>query len=84
MKLKAFQMLGYYGISVSYEGAFHGITFTVIPSSTPYYSISLSHKSWIYGNDDIPKVTLENYQLQEGESVDYYYIEKSNYDALSD
>ena len=76
--------VGYYGISVFYEGAFHGITFTVIPSSTPYYSISLSPKSWTYGNDDIPEVTLENYQLQEGESVDYYYIEKSEYDALSD
>ena len=75
--------VGYYGISVFYEGAFDGITFTVIPSSTPYYSISLSHKSWIYGNDDIPEVTLKNYQLQEGESVDYYYIEKSYYDALS-
>lgn len=75
--------VGYYGISVSYEGVFHDITFTVIPSSTPYYSISLSHKSWTYGNDDIPKVTLENYQLQEGDSVDFYYIEKSYYDALS-
>ena len=74
--------VGYYGISVSYEGVFHDITFTVIPSS--YYSISLSHKSWTYGNDDIPKVTLENYQQQEGDSVDFYYIEKSKYDALSD
>lgn len=82
-EIKSTPDVGYYGISVSYEGAFHSITFTVIPSSTPYYSISLSHKSWIYGNDDIPEVTLKNYQLQEGESVDYYYIEKSYYDALS-
>ena len=83
-EIKSIPDVGYYGISVFYEGAFDGITFTVIPSSTPYYSISLPHKSWIYGNDDIPEVTLENYQLQEGESVDYYYIEKSEYDALSD
>ena len=83
-EIKSIPDVGYYGISVSYEGAFHGITFTVIKSSTPYYSISLFHKSWTYGNDDIPKVKLENYQLQEGDSVDYYYIEKSNYDALSD
>lgn len=83
-EIKNIPDVGYYGISVFYEGAFNGITFTVIPSSTPYYSISLSHKSWIYGNDDIPEVTLKNYQLQEGESVDRYYIEKSNYDALSD
>ena len=82
-KIESTPDVGYYGISVFYEGAFDGITFTVIPSSTPYYSISLSHKSWTYGNDDIPEVTLKNYQLQEGESVDYYYIEKSNYDALS-
>lgn len=83
-EIKSIPDVGYYGISVFYEGAFNDITFTVIPSSTPYYSISLSHKSWIYGNDDIPEVTLKNYQLQEGESVDYYYIEKSYYDALSD
>ena len=83
-EIKSTPDVGYYGISVFYEGVFHDITFTVIPSSTPYYSISLSHKSWTYGNDDIPEVTLKNYQLQEGESVDYYYIEKSNYDALSD
>ena len=82
-EIKSVPDVGYYGISVFYEGAFDGITFTVIPSSTPYYSISLSHKSWIYGNDDIPEVTLKNYQLQEGESVDYYYIEKSEYEALS-
>lgn len=83
-EIESIPAVGYYGISVSYEGVFHGITFTVIPSSTPYYSISLSHKSWTYGNDDIPEVTLENYQLQEGDSVDFYYIEKSEYDALSD
>ncbi len=82
-EIKSTPDVGYYGISVSYEGVFHGITFTVIPSSTPYYSISPSHKSWTYGDDDIPEVTLKNYQLQEGESVDYYYIEKSYYDALS-
>ena len=83
-EIKSIPDVGYYGISVFYEGAFHSITFTVIPSSTPYYSISLSHKSWTYGNDDIPEVTLENYQLQEGDSVDFYYIEKSEYEALSD
>ena len=83
-EIKSIPDVGYYGISVSYEGVFHDITFTVIPSSTPYYSISLSHKSWTYGNDDIPKVTLKNYQLQEGDSVDFYYIEKSEYEALSD
>lgn len=82
-EIKSIPDVGYYEIYVSYEGAFHGISFTITPSSTPYYSISPSHKSWIYGNDDIPEITL-NYQLQEGDSVDYYYIEKSNYDALSD
>ena len=83
-EIKSIPDVGYYDIYVSYEGFRQGTSFVIIPSTTPYYTISLSHKTWTYGDDDIPKVTLENYQLQEDDSVDYYYIEKSEYDALSD
>ena len=37
-----------------------------------------------YGEEDIPEVSLGNYQLQGGDSVSYSYIEKSVYDNLSE
>lgn len=78
-EIKTVPDVGYYEINVYYDGVGgHGRSFTIIPS--PYYTISLSHKTWIYGEEDIPKVSLANYQLQEGDSVDYYCIEKSVYD----
>ena len=83
-EIKSIPDVGYYDIYVSYEGSGQGTSFVIIPSTTPYYTISLSHKAWTYGDNDIPEVVLENYQLQEGDSVNYYYIEKSEYDALSD
>ena len=83
-EIKTVPDVGCYEINVYYDGVGgHGRSFTIIPSETPYYTISLSHKTWIYGEEDIPKVSLANYQLQEGDSVDYYYIEKSVYDNLS-
>ena len=83
-EIKSIPDVGYYNIYVSYEGPGQGTSFVIIPSTTPYYTISLSHKTWTYGDNVIPEVVLENYQLQEGDSVNYYYIEKSEYDALSD
>ena len=84
-EIKSIPDVGYYEIYVSYEGFGQGGSFSIIPSETPYYTIALSHMSWTYGEDNnFPTVTLENYQLQEGDSVSYYYIEKSKYDALNE
>ena len=81
-EIKTVPDVGYYEINVYYDGFCQGGSFNIIPS--PYYTILLSHKAWTYGEEDIPEVSLANYQLQEGDSVCYYYIEKSVYDNLSE
>lgn len=59
-------------------------SFWIIPSENPYYTVSVFPKSWTYGEDNIPTVTLANYDLQKGDNVSYYYIEKSVYDSLDE
>ena len=81
-EIKSIPDVGHYDIYVSYEGFRQSTSFVIIPSTTPYYTISLSHKAWTYGDNVIPEVGLKNYQLQEDDSVNYYYIEKSEYDDL--
>ena len=81
-EIKTVPDVGYYEINVYYDGFCQGGSFNIIPS--PYYTILLSRKAWTYGEEDIPEVSLANYQLQEGDSVCYYYIEKSVYDNLSE
>lgn len=83
-KIKDLPDVGEYSIRVSYDNVTQESSFWIIPSENPYYTVSLSHKSWIYGNEDIPTVTLANYDLQEGDNVSYYYIEKSEYDNLDE
>lgn len=89
-EIKTVPDVGNYEINVYYNGVGQGGSFNIIPSETPYYKISLSHKAWTYGEEDIPGeevipvVSLANYQLQEGDSVCYYCIEKSVYDSLSE
>lgn len=83
-EIKTVPDVGNYEINVYYDGFCQGGSFNIIRSETPYYTISLSHKTWIYGEEEIPEVSLANYQLQEGDSVDYYCIEKSVYDNLSE
>lgn len=83
-EIKTVPDVGYYEINVYYDGFCEGGSFNIIRSETPYYTISLSHKAWTYGEEDIPEVSLANYQLQEDDSVYYYYIEKSVYDNLSE
>ena len=83
-EIKTVPDVGNYEINVYYDGVGEGRSFNIIPSETPYYTISLSHKAWTYGEEDIPKVSLANYQLQEDDSVCYYCIEKSVFDSLSD
>lgn len=84
-KIKDLPDVGHYSIRVSYDIVMQESSFWIIPSENPYYTVSLSHKSWIYGDEDnIPTVTLANYDLQEGDNVSYYYIEKSVYANLNE
>ena len=83
-KIKDLPDVGSYSIRVSYDIAMQESFFSIIPSENPYYTVDISHKSWVYGEDNIPTVNLENYQLQEGDSVNYYYIEKSEFDSLDE
>ena len=83
-EIKTVPDVGHYEINVYYDRVSQGGSFNIIRSETPYYTISLSYKSWTYGEEDIPEVSLANYQLQEGDSVNYYCIEKSVYDNLSE
>ena len=83
-EIKTVPDVGYYEINVYYDGFCQGGSFNIIRSETPYYTILLSHKAWTYGEEDIPEVSLANYQLQEDDSVCYYCIEKSVFDKLSE
>ena len=83
-EIKTVPDVGNYEINVYYDGFCQGGSFNIIRSETPYYTILLSHKAWTYGEEDIPEVSLGNYQLQGGDSVCYYCIEKSVFDSLSE
>lgn len=84
-KFKDLPDIGEYSIRVSYDIVMQESSFWIIPSENPYYTVSLSHKSWTYGDkNNIPTVTLANYDSQEGDNVSYYYIEKSDYDNLNE
>ena len=84
-EIKSIPDVGNYSINISYDVVSADFSFSIIPSETPFYTTSLSHRSWTYGEEDnFPTLTLGNYQLQEGDSVSYYYIEKSIYDNLSE
>ena len=83
-KIKDLPDVGYYSIRVSYDIVTKESSFWIIPSENPYYTVSLFPKSWVYGEDIIPTVTLANYDLQEGDIVSYYYIEKSEFDSLDE
>lgn len=65
-EIKTVPDVGYYEINVYYDGFCQGGSFNIIRSETPYYTILLSHKAWTYGEEDIPEVSLGNYQLQGG------------------
>lgn len=84
-QIKEVPDVGSYSINISYDVVRADFSFSIIPSETPFYTTSLSHRSWTYGEENnFPTLTLGNYQLQEGDSVSYYYIEKSIYDNLSE
>ena len=84
-KIKDLPDVGYYSIRVSYDIFMEESYFSIIPSENPYYTVFLSHKSWTYGDEGkIPTVNLANYDLQAGDIVSYYYIEKSEFDSLDE
>lgn len=84
-KIKDLPDVGYYSIRVSYDIVVQDSSFWIIPSENPYYTVHLSHKSWTYGDENnIPTVSLANYDSQKGDNVSYYYIEKSVYDSLDE
>lgn len=72
---------GNYQITYMKEGLSIDINFDVYKTS--YYNITLTSSSWDYDNE-LPTISLSNYVLGQDESIDYYYIEKSDYDGLND
>ena len=78
---KAVPDVGYYSIEVKYGDEGETNSFYIVPSHTPY-TISLTKYTWTYG-DDLPEISLKGYNLKDGETVNYYFIEKSVYDGLT-
>lgn len=72
---------GNYQIIYMKEGLSIDINFDVYKTS--YYNITLTSSSWDYDNK-LPTISVSNYVLGQDESIDYYYIEKSDYDSLND
>ena len=46
-----------------------------VPSYKSPYEITLTKNTWAYCNE-LPEISLSNYVLKEGETVDWFYIEK--------
>lgn len=78
---KAVPDVGYYYIEVKYGDVSETNSFYIVPSHTPY-TISLPKNTWTYG-DELPKISLKGYSLKDGETVNYYFIEKFVYDGLT-
>ncbi len=72
---------GNYQIIYEKEGWSVDINFDVYKAR--YYNVTLTSSSWDY-DDALPTISLSNYVLGQDESVDYYYIEKGDYDSLND
>ena len=79
---KAIPDVGNYSIEVIYDTSTEINTFTVVPSYKSPYEITLTKYTWDYCNE-LPEISLDNYDLKDGETVDYYFIEKSVYDDLT-
>ena len=73
--------VGNYQITYKKEGLNVDIIFDVYKAS--YYNVTLTSSSWDY-DDALPTISISNYILGQDESIDYYYIEKSDYDSLND
>ncbi len=80
---KAIPDVGNYSIEVIYDTSTEINTFTVVPSYKSPYEITLTKNTWAYCNE-LPEISLDNYNLKDGETVDYYFIEKSVYNNLTE
>ena len=79
--IKSIPDAGNYQITYKKEGWSVDINFDVYKAR--YYNVTLTSSSWDY-DDELPTISLSNYVLGQDESIDYYYIEKSDYDSLND
>lgn len=75
--------VGNYSIEVIYDTSTEINTFTVVPSYKSPYEINLTKNTWAYCNE-LPEISLDNYDLKDGETVNYYFIEKSVYYNLTE
>ena len=80
---KAIPDVGNYSIEVIYDTSTEINTFTVVPSYKSPYEINLTKNTWDYCNE-LPEISLDNYDLKDGETVDYYFIEESVYHDLTE
>ena len=80
---KAIPDVGNYSIEVIYDTSTEINTFTVVPSYKSPYEITLTKNTWAYCNE-LPEISLDNYDPKDGETVNYYFIEKSVYDNLTE
>ena len=80
---KAIPDVGNYRIEVIYDTSTEINTFTVVPSYKSPYEINLTKNTWDYCNE-LPEISLDNYDLKDGETVDYYFIEESVYHDLTE
>ena len=79
--IKSIPDAGNYQITYKKEGWSVDINFDVYKAR--YYNVTLTSSSWDY-DDELPTISLSNYVLGQDESIDCYYIEKSDYDSLND
>lgn len=75
--------VGYYSLEYSYENVASAQSFYIVPTNNSPYTINLPQKTWTY-DDSVTKPTLNNYELQEGETVTWYYINRETYDTLTE
>ena len=80
---KAIPDVGNYSIEVIYDTSTEINTFTVVPSYKSPYEITLTKNTWAYCNE-LPEISLSNYVLKEGETVDWFYIEKNAFENLTE
>lgn len=81
--IKPIPDVGYYTLEYSYKKVGTAQSFYIIPTNNSPYTINLPQKTWTY-DDSVTDPTLNNYELQEGETVTWYYISKETYDNLTD
>ena len=80
---KAIPDVGNYSIEVTFGDTGETNSFSIVPSYNSPYTISLTKNTWAYCNE-LPKISLDNYDLKEGETVEWFYIEKNAFEKLTE